>query len=194
MNCDVTQSIQTYLNGTANLGWVFISTNDDGVEAHSSESPTQAQRPKLVVDFTPPDPCTGATSNFCIASPNSVSATGAQISLLGSPSLSNNSMTLEAQNLRPNQFGVFFCGPVQQDPPVSFGDGHRCVSLFALARFNPPTPTGSGVAQRGIDVNQPPLAMIQPGDTRYFQFWYRDPGGIGVGYNLTNGLKITFCP
>jgi hypothetical protein len=32
-----------------------------------------------------------------------------------------------------------------------------------------------------------------PGQTRYFQGWYRNPGGpCGTGFNLTNGLGITF--
>ena len=39
-----------------------------------------------------------------------------------------------------------------------------------------------------------PLNNVQAGDTRYFQFWYRDPGVIGAGYNLTDGLEVTFCP
>ena len=193
-SCDVTSSIQSYLNGAPNRGWVFLPNNNDGVEIHSSEASSPGQRPKLVVNFTAPDPCGDGVSNYCVSSPNSVSLTGAQISLLGTPSVSANSMILEAQNLRPNQFGVFFTGPAKQDPPVSFGDGYRCVSLFALARFNPPTPTGSGIAQRGIDMTQPPLDTTDAGDTRYFQFWYRDPGPIGAGYNLTDGLEITFCP
>jgi hypothetical protein len=35
---------------------------------------------------------------------------------------------------------------------------------------------------------------IQPADTRYFQIWYRDPTGGSSGFNLSNGLEITFCP
>jgi hypothetical protein len=32
------------------------------------------------------------------------------------------------------------------------------------------------------------------GDTRYFQTWYRDPSGgpCGAGFNLTNGMELTF--
>ena len=133
-------------------------------------------------------------ANYCIASPNTVSATGAPISLDGLPSLSTNNMALRADNLRPNQFGVFFYGPVKQDPPVSFGDGYRCVGTFDLKRLNPPVATGTGTAQRALDMTAAPLNSVQAGDTRYFQFWYRDPGVIGAGYNLTDGLEITFCP
>ena len=54
--------------------------------------------------------------------------------------------------------------------------------------------TGIGTAQRALDMTATPLNSVQAGDTRYFQFWYRDPGVIGAGYNLTDGLEITFCP
>ena len=38
----------------------------------------------------------------------------------------------------------------------------------------------------------PPYATIVAGSTCYFQLWYRDvsPGG----YNLTDGLGVTFEP
>ena len=26
-----------------------------------------------------------------------------------------------------------------------------------------------------------------------FEFWYRDPG-TGANFNLSDGLKVTFCP
>ena len=35
---------------------------------------------------------------------------------------------------------------------------------------------------------------INPGDTHNFQYWYRDPLSMGAGYNLSDGLSITFCP
>ena len=43
-------------------------------------------------------------------------------------------------------------------------------------------------------MNANALSGIQPADTRYFQLWYRDPLGGLSGFNLSNGLEITFCP
>jgi hypothetical protein len=54
-SCDVTSSIQSYLDGATNRGWVFLPTNNDGVEIFSSEAAIQAQRPRLVVNLTAPD-------------------------------------------------------------------------------------------------------------------------------------------
>ena len=49
------------------------------------------------------DVCAGHVASYCVASPNSVSATGAPISLDGLPSVSSNSMTLRADSLPSNQ-------------------------------------------------------------------------------------------
>jgi hypothetical protein len=138
--------------------------------------------------------CAGHVASYCIASPNSASATGAPISALGSPSVSSNNMALQADSLPPNQFGVFFCGPLKQDPPALFGNGYRCVGTAGLSRLNPPVSTGSGSAQRALDMTASPLNNVQAGDTHHFQLWYRDPAAGGANYNLTDALEITFCP
>ena len=36
--------------------------------------------------------------------------------------------------------------------------------------------------------------QISAGSTWNFQFWYRDPAGGGAGFNLSDGLQLTFCP
>ena len=140
------------------------------------------------------DVCAGHVASYCVASPNSVSATGAPISLDGLPSVSSNSMTLRADSLPPNQACLFFCGPIKQDPPVSFGDGLRCVRTSGLSRLNPPLMTGSGTAQRALDLTSGPLSNNHVGDTQHFQLWYRDPALGGANYNLTDALEVTFCP
>ena len=39
------------------------------------------------------------------------------------------------------------------------------------------------------------FVSVMPGDTWHFQRWYRDPAGpCGSGFNLTNGLALTFVP
>ena len=34
---------------------------------------------------------------------------------------------------------------------------------------------------------------LQAGDTRYFQFWFRDPLGGPAGFNFSDGLEVGFC-
>jgi hypothetical protein len=51
---DVTDTVQAWANGSANHGWVFINTGGNGWDFYTSEFDDVKQRPKLVVEFTPP--------------------------------------------------------------------------------------------------------------------------------------------
>jgi len=138
------------------------------------------------------DECECFVSRYCIVNPNSTNVPG-RIGAIGLPSISLNSFTLSASDLPPGQFGIFFFGPLQIDP-FPFGDGYRCVG-GQLTRLDPPIPaTGQGIAQLRLDFTRPPLDWFVSGDTTNFQFWYRDPQGVGVGFNLTDALQVTFCP
>jgi hypothetical protein len=33
---------------------------------------------------------------------------------------------------------------------------------------------------------------VQPGSTRHFEFWYRDPAAGGANFNASNALTLTF--
>jgi hypothetical protein len=52
----VTDTVQAWANGSANHGWVFINTGGNGWDFYTSEFDDVKQRPKLVVEFTPPNP------------------------------------------------------------------------------------------------------------------------------------------
>jgi hypothetical protein len=49
---DVTDTVQAWVNGEANHGWVFLNTGGNGWDFYTSEFDNIAQRPKLVVEFT----------------------------------------------------------------------------------------------------------------------------------------------
>ncbi len=49
---DVTDSVQTWVNGEDNHGWVFINTGGDGWDFYTSQFDNVAQRPKLVIEYT----------------------------------------------------------------------------------------------------------------------------------------------
>ncbi len=53
-----------------------------------------------------------------------------------------------------------------------------------------------GQASLIVDYANPPQVsgQITVGSTWSFQFWYRDPGFGGAGFNLSNALEATFCP
>jgi len=138
-----------------------------------------------------PDSCECLATNYCTASPNTAGP-GVLISITGTPSISLNSLGIDATGGPTNQPGLFFHGPGTASQ--TFGEGIRCVST-PIFRVPPPVFFGgAGNASKQLDMNAPALSGIQPADTRYFQLWYRDPPGGPAGFNLSNGLEITFCP
>jgi len=56
-------------------------------------------------------------------------------------------------------------------------------------RLEAATADGAGHAQSAGSIVQ--LGAVQPGQTRVYQFWYRDPGGTcGTGSNFSNGWSV----
>jgi hypothetical protein len=51
---DVTDSVQAWVNGAPNFGWVFINTGGNGWDFYTHEFDDIKQRPRLIVEFTPP--------------------------------------------------------------------------------------------------------------------------------------------
>jgi len=136
-------------------------------------------------------------SNYCTANANSTGQS-ALIGSIGIPSVSTNFFFVRAGHMPAGQCGLFYYGP--EEAQVPFGDGTRCVGSGSAGffRLNPVmTIDDNGNAIRLLDFTQPPAncgsGQITPGSTWYFQFWYRDPAANGAGFNLTDGLEVTFC-
>ncbi len=132
--------------------------------------------------------------SYCTpAIPNSTGFPGV-ISASGSDVVTNNDVTLTAEQLPPGQFGYFLAGQTQGSfmPPGS--QGFICLS-GNIGRYNQVAniiqgPTGFiQLNLTSIPVN-PPQAVI-PGDTWNFQCWYRD-SNPGPTSNFTDGVSITF--
>jgi hypothetical protein len=54
--------------------------------------------------------------------------------------------------------------------------------------------TATGSVQQALDFTLAPASDIAVGTTWYFQLWYQDPAAGGAGFNLSDGLSVTFCP
>ena len=190
---DVTNSLQAWVNGAPNYGWLLQATGTDRWEVRSNEWPQAAERPMLVVRFAN---CSTPQS-YCISAPNSFS-TGAVISHLGSTSLTNNDLRLLVDFAPPGRKGLYFVGT--QAASVPFGDGWRCVG-GAMTRLGPVQIANFiGSFERQVDWTVAPFqGTVSPGAVRYFQLQYRDPtgpggAGTGAGFNLSNGLRVVICP
>jgi hypothetical protein len=51
---EVTDTVQAWANGKPNYGWVFINTGGNGWDFYTAEFDDAKQRPKLVVEYLPP--------------------------------------------------------------------------------------------------------------------------------------------
>lgn len=132
----------------------------------------------------------------CFTAPNSLSR-GIQLDSTGPIGIGNNALSLLATGAVAGQPALFFYGGLR--PPMPFGDGWLCTAP-PIFRLSPPgTVEPDGSIERALDFTQPPMSSgpgeILPGSTWSLQLFCRDPQGPGgSGFNLSDGLLITFPP
>jgi len=130
--------------------------------------------------------------SYCSSGPNSFGPGGARIQAVGSTSVASNDLQLQAVAAARSQPGLFYFGP--EETQVTFGNGLRCVGGIVV-RLPVVGTDAFGFATFDLDLLAlPPAAAIQAGDTVHFQYWFRDPLAGGALFDLTDGLRITFCP
>jgi len=125
---------------------------------------------------------------------------GAVLAASGSGSCSTDDLVLEVTRTPANSPAVFFMGPATTQ--ALLGDGLRVVAAGTgtLKRFSLQNANSAGELVRGPGIVAstqafPSNAQIQPGQTWYFQCWFRDPNGpCAKATNLSNGLGISFVP
>jgi len=120
---------------------------------------------------------------------------GARLFANGSNSIIADDLAFVASGLIPGQSAMLFYGNALENGGVgtTLGDGLRCVG-GQIQRLDVLVPGGVGNA--GWPTGYAALEGWQPGDSRYFQVWYRDttPGPCASGYNLSSGQAVTFTP
>lgn len=119
---------------------------------------------------------------------------GAYAFAFGSTNAVQDDLVVAGQHLPPSRPALLFVGDAALNggKGVPFGDGLACAS-GNVVRLGVRTPAGAGRVRWGSGLRT--LGGWAPGDTRYFQIWYRDPDGpCGSGFDLTNGLRVNFQP
>jgi hypothetical protein len=130
---------------------------------------------------------------------NTTLGIGGTLSATGNASVSNDTMALTADNV-VNQPGLFFQGnnAIGGGSGATFGDGIRCCgqAVVRIQVVNPPGTANPATAQMTeTATTNGPAGTVQAGNTKCYQFWFRDPSGGGVcgsSFNFTNAVSITW--
>lgn len=130
-------------------------------------------------------------TRFCLATDHS-GGDRASISTAGTASISANDLTLVGYPLPANSFALFYYGP--DTAQVPFGNGTRCIDGPTLQRLPVGQSTENGAFVQSLDLTDPPTTsgLIAAGSTWHFQCWFRDAAGGGAGFNLSDGISVTF--
>ena len=100
----------------------------------------------------------------------------------------NDDLVLHVAQGRPGKNGVFLQGAGLIASP--FRDGILCVGN-PTERLEFTTLDGSGAIDSTVSIVTE--GVVSPGQTRYYQFWYRDGmGPCDQGSNLTGGFEVVW--
>lgn len=139
-----------------------------------------------------PATTTPPPASYCIGAPNSVGA-GARMTYLGAPDIGANDFQVGAFGLPINTSCLFLYGSAGTQLPL--GNGFLCVDQ-PFRRMGVVQASIAGDVFRPIDFTTLPFANgtfgITAGSTWNFQVWYRNVAGGGAGFNLSDGLRVTF--
>ena len=179
--------VQSWLDQPSTNHGVLMSNGDATISFASSEHPTAALRPQLVVDWTPG--CTA--TNHCIGAVNS-RGSAAHIAAIGSSSVAQNAFGVSVTGGVPSSSAFLIFADGQQQIP--WGNGFLCLD-GQLYRVLPPTQFNStGSLIRPLDLTTNPGFRITPSSTWNFQVKYRDVAAGGANFNSSNAVRVTFCP
>lgn len=138
---------------------------------------------------------------YCSPAEDNTTGVPGRLFATGSPVASANNLTLRAEDLPQNEFGIFITSQTDgfiANPNNS--QGNLCI-VGNLGRYNDvgqlQNSGTAGTFELQLDLTQTPTPTgtvpILAGETWYFQGWYRDfLPGQGPTSNFTDAVEITF--
>ena len=113
----------------------------------------------------------------------------------GDASVSGDTLVLNHATATPSQPGLYFQGDTALNGGngITFGDGLRCAGDNVI-RLQTVFSDGGGGGATSISIGA--AGGVAPGDTKRYQFWYRDPvlSPCGFNFNTSNGVEINWVP
>ena len=137
-------------------------------------------------------PCgnTGTANSGCANS----TGVGGRLVASGTSSVAVDDLRFTGHDLPPGKPSLLFAGTnsIAGGAGIVFGDGVRCVG-GSVVRLGVKNANANGLAFWGPGLA--PAGGWNPGDTRHFQVWYRDPlGPCGSTFNITSSVRALFVP
>jgi hypothetical protein len=137
-------------------------------------------------DGGPAAPCPCGNNSAAGEGCANSSGVGAELGGFGTPQVAADNYTLRVRALPTNEAGVFLQGAGLSGFP--FRDGLLCVSSPTV-RLETVVSDAAGSVRSTVSIVQG--GAVQPGEQRFYQYWYRDPGGAcGAGSNFSNAWVI----
>lgn len=115
---------------------------------------------------------------------------GARIAATGTPVVANQDAVFHLTQGIPGDPALLVEGRSMMSTP--FRDGIFCMGGFTT-RVQAAMMDGDG--NTATSGSLAVAAALVPGQTRYYQWWYRDPGGLspcGTGSNFSSGLEVVW--
>ena len=139
-----------------------------------------------------PCPCSNESAPLFFEGCKNSTGRGAQLLGAGSASVGTDNLVLSVREARPLQPGIF----VQGKSPIAIPlkDGILCMG-GQTRRLGVVFTDANGECSSDFSIVTEGHAV--PGESRYYQYWFRDPDGLspcGTGSNFSSGLRIDYTP
>lgn len=151
---------------------------------------------------TIPDECEQLGPVFCSPQNHNSSGQPSFLIVTGSNRVQDNDVHLAAYNLPRQSFGFFALSTTMDFIPASFATstGNLCLGGPLGGYFGMVLRSGTqGIIEMDIDLSSIPYASVSggvlavmPGDTLFFQAWFRDQLAIAGGNNLSDAVEVFF--
>lgn len=123
---------------------------------------------------------------------------GGLLATTGSPSVGADTLVLVGSGMPANASVLYFQGTTAAGGGAGtlFGDGKRCAAGSVIRLGTETNVAGSSSYPGAGDPLISVRGAVPAAATRTYQAWYRNPASFCTpdGFNLTNGLRVTWLP